>query len=58
MNVSRAFMYQDDSEKYLYIVSVRKNACNVKKSGVPVTVIDYELGEYNYVGDDIIYYLL
>lgn len=55
MNVSRAFMYQDDSEKYLYIVSSGKTLVMSKKSGVPVTVIDYELGEYNYVGDDIIY---
>ena len=55
IDTSRAFMYQDDSEKYLYIVSSGKTLVMSKKSGVPVTVIDYELGEYNYVGDDIIY---
>ncbi len=52
---SRAFMHQDDSEKYLYIVSSGKTLVMSKRTGVPVTVINYELGQYNYVYDGVIY---
>lgn len=55
IDIRSAHMYQDDSEKYLYIVSDGKTLVMSKRSGVPVTVIDYELGEYNYAGHDVIY---
>lgn len=55
LDYNSAYMYQDDSEKYLYITSSEKTMILSKKTGRPVTTIDYAVGEYNFVNENMVY---
>lgn len=55
LDTVNAHMYQDDTERYLYITSSGKTLVIRKSTGQPVTVADFEFGEYNFVYDNIIY---
>lgn len=55
LNYKSAYMYQDDSGKYLYITSNGKTLVFSKRTGRPIATIDMEFGEYNFVNEDVIY---
>ncbi len=55
LDTGNAHMYQDDTEKYLYITSSGKTLIINKSSGQAVYVADIEAGEYNFVYNDTIY---
>ena len=55
VDISKSRMFQDDTEKYIYITSSGKTLVMLKNTGQPVNVLDYEVGEYNFVYDDTLY---
>ena len=55
LDTINAHVYQDDTEKYLYITSSGKTLIINKNTGQSVTVADYEFGEYNFVYGEFIY---